>query len=227
VDFEALFAGDDRAFLLVPSGYPDAFSLVSPVVDAAAARGVKLVFLSVLGADADESIPYRRIERKIEASGARYVILRPNWFADNFHTFWKAGILHGQIQLPAGDGKTSFIDARDIAASAVAALTAEKFDGRAFNLTGPEALSYAEAAKILSTATEKEIAYTAISDEAFVAMLTSVSVPAEYAQFLTTIFAPVRAGHMAGVTGDVTELTGRSPLSLETYAKEHAKVLVE
>ncbi|WP_263416855.1 SDR family oxidoreductase [Terriglobus albidus] len=225
VDFDALFAGVDRAFLLVPSGYPDAFSLVAPVVDAAAAQKVKLVFLSVLGADADESIPYRRIERKIEASGSRYVILRPNWFDDNFHTFWKAGIVHGQIQLPAGDGKTSFIDARDIAASAVAALTTNKFDGRAFNLTGPEALSYAEAAKILSKATGKEIGYTAMSDEAFIAMLTSAGVPEEYGKFLATIFAPVRAGYMAGVTGDVTELTGKPALSLEAYAKDHANEL--
>lgn len=227
VNFDVLFAGVDRAFLLVPSGYPDAFDLVSPVVEAAAARAVKLIFLSVLGADADEKIPYRRIERKIEASGTRYVILRPNWFDDNFHTFWKPGIVHGQIQLPAGDGKTSFIDARDIAASAVAALTTNRFDGRAFNLTGPEALSYAEAAKILSAATGKEITYTAVSDEAFSAMLTSAGVPVEYAQFLATIFAPVRAGYMAGVTGDVMALTGRPALPLEEYAKDHADLLAE
>ncbi|WP_263411583.1 SDR family oxidoreductase [Terriglobus tenax] len=221
-DFDALFAGVDRAFILVPSGYVDPITPIAPVIDAAAARGVKIVFMSVLGVDADEEIPYRKLERRVEAAGVPYVIVRPNWFADNFHTFWKAGVVHGQIALPAAEGKSSFIDSRDIAASAVAALTTHKFDGRAFNLTGPEAFGYAEAAKILSRATGKTITYTATTDEAFIAMLTSVGVPADYAQMLAAIFAPVRAGYTAVVTGDVAELTGKQPISLATYAKDHA-----
>ena len=105
------------------------------------------------------SIPYRQVEIAIEKSGVPYVILRPNWFADNFHIFWKAGIDHGVIAVPAAEGKTSFIDSRDIAASAAAALTSSRFDGKAFNLTGPAALSYGEAAEILSAVLGRKIAY--------------------------------------------------------------------
>lgn len=221
-DFDTLFAGVDRLFLMLPTGYVESKALLLPLVQAAAARGVKIVFMSAIGVDADESIPYRQVERAIEASGVSYVILRPNWFADNFHVFWKAGIDHGQIATPAGEGKSSFIDARDIAASAAAALTSSRFDGKAFNLTGPEALSYAEAAETLSDVLGRKITYQAISDDAFIALLTGAGVSTDYAKFLAAIFYPVREGWTAVVTDHVQQLTGRTPHSLRDYA-EHNK----
>ncbi|WP_330082690.1 SDR family oxidoreductase [Methylocystis iwaonis] len=223
--FDAAFEGVDRAFVLLPSGYVNATELLLPVIEAAVARKVKIVFQSAFGVDADDSIPYRQVEIALEKSGARYVILRPNWFADNFHTFWKAGIDQGQIALPAGDGKSSFIDARDIAACAAAALTSGDFDGKAFNLTGPEALSYAQAAEILSQVVGKPIAYRPVDDEAFVGMLTGAGAPPDYAAFLASIFYPVREGWTAVVTADVETLTGAPPRSLRTYAQDHAREL--
>ncbi|MFO6063329.1 SDR family NAD(P)-dependent oxidoreductase, partial [Pseudomonas aeruginosa] len=77
------------------------------------------------------------------------------WPITTVHQCGKAALDQGQIALPAGDSRTSFIDVRDIAASAIAALTSTAFDGKAFNLTGPEALSYADAAAILSEVTGK------------------------------------------------------------------------
>jgi uncharacterized protein YbjT (DUF2867 family) len=162
------------------------------------------------------------VELALERSGTPFVIVRPNWFADNFQTFWKPGIDHGVIAVPAGDGKTSFIDTRDIAESAAAALTTDRFDGRAFNLTGPEALGYGEAAAILSRVTGKAIAYTPMDDDAFVGILTGAAVPEPYARFLASLFHPVREGWTAGVTGDVETLTGHAPRSLATYAQDNA-----
>ncbi|MBB3918402.1 SDR family oxidoreductase [Rhizobium fabae] len=219
------FEGVDRAHVLLASGHVDAKGLLLPIIEAAAERKVKVVLQSVFGVDADDSIPYRQVEIALEKSGTPYVILRPNWFADNFHTFWKPGIDHGQIAVPAADGKSSFIDARDIAASSVAALTSSAFDGKAFNLTGPQALSYEEAAAILSEATGKPIAYDAISDEAFIAILTGAGVPADYASFLASIFYPVRQGWTAVVTNDVETLTGKAPRPLKTYAADYAAAL--
>lgn len=219
------FEGVDRAYIMLPGGSVAVKELLLPVVEAAIARKVKIVFQSVLGVDADDSIPYRQIELQIEKSGVPYVILRPNWFSDNFHTFWKAGLAHGQIALPAGDGKTSFIDARDIAESAAAALTSNRFDGQAFNLTGPEALGYADAATILSGVIGKPVTYNAISDDTFVGILTGVGVPADYAELLASIFHPVREGWTAAVTPDVETLTGKAARSLATYASDYAVTL--
>ncbi|MFG1202427.1 SDR family oxidoreductase [Xanthobacter aminoxidans] len=220
--FATAFAGVDRLFLLAPTGSLDITARLLPVIEAAAARKVKVVLMTALGVDADDAIPYRQVELALERSGTPFVILRPNWFADNFHTFWKAGIDHGVIAVPAADGKTSFIDARDIAESAAAALTTDRFDGKAFNLTGPEALGYGDAAAILSSVTGKPIAYTPVSDDAFVGILTGAGVPEPYARFLATLFHPVREGWTARLTGDVETLTGHAPRALATYARDNA-----
>jgi uncharacterized protein YbjT (DUF2867 family) len=219
------FDGVDRLFLILAGGRLDAIDALTPVVEEAARRNVKIVFLSVFGVDADDSIPYRQVELKIIASGAPYVILRPNWFADNFHTYWKAGIEHGQIAVPAGEGKSSFIDVRDIADSAAAALTSTAFDNKAFNLTGPKALSYGEAATIISQAIGKPVGYSAVSDDVFIGILTGAGVPKDYAAFLASIFYPVREGWTSAVTGDVETLTGHAPRSLETYVADHVAAL--
>lgn len=224
-DFASLFAGVDRLFLLLPTGYVDSKGLLLPIVKAAAERKVKIVFMSVFGVEADDSIPYRQVEIAVEKAGVPFVILRPNWFADNFHIFWKAGIDHGVIAVPAAEGKSSFIDTRDIAASAAAALTSSAFDGKAFSLTGPEALSYGQAAEILSGVLGKKIAYQPITGEAFVAMLTGAGVPADYANFLAAIFHPVREGWTARMTEDVKTLTGKTPRSVRQYAEDNKALL--
>jgi uncharacterized protein YbjT (DUF2867 family) len=183
---------------------------------------VGIVLQSVFGVDADDGIPYRQVELALERSSAPFVVLRPNWFADNFHTAWLEGIRHGVIAVPAGDGASSFIDVRDVASSAASALTTDRFDGKAFNLTGPAALGYNDAAAILSRVSGRTIRYTPVDDEAFVGMLTGAGVPADYARFLASIFAPVREGWTAAVSDAVRTLTGRTPRSFEQYAQDHA-----
>jgi uncharacterized protein YbjT (DUF2867 family) len=180
--------------------------------------------MTAMGVDADESIPYRRAERMLEASGSPWVVIRPNWFMDNFHTYWAEGLRRGEIALPAGEGKTSFIDARDVAASAAGALATDRFDGRAFDLTGPEALGYGEAVEVLGEAEGRRIAYRASSDADFVAMMTGMGMPADYAGFLAAIFGPVREGWAAKVTGAVETLSGRPPRDFGAYARERAGV---
>ena len=223
--FPAAFEGVDRAYVMLPTGYVNSKELLLSVIQAAAERHVKVVFQSAFGVDADDSIPYRQVEIALEKSGTPFVILRPNWFSDNFHTFWKAGIDHGRIAVPAAEGQSSFIDVRDIAESAAAALTTNRFDGQAFNLTGPEAVSYAKAAQILSEVICKPIAYTPIDDQTFIGMLIGAGVPGDYASFLASIFHPVREGWTAAVTDHVQLLTGKPPRSLATYVREHATAL--
>lgn len=218
------FEGVNRVYVMVPTGYIDVVSLVTPVLDIAIKKGVKIVLQSVLGVDADDSIPYRQLELKVERSGVPFVILRPNWFSDNFHTFWLAGIKQGVITVPAAQGKSSFIDVRDIAESAAAALTIAEFDGNAFNLTGPEALSYADAAEMLSKASGQAIQYQAIDDATFVGILTNVGVPKDYASFLASIFYPVREGWTALTTDAVETLTGHAPRTLQTYIDDHIEL---
>lgn len=218
---DAALNGVDRAYLLLPAGHVQALALLLPVVKLLAERRIKVVFQSALGVNADDNIPYRQVELAIERSGTPFVILRPNWFADNFHSYWKAGVDHGVIAVPAGQGATSFIDARDIAASAAAALTRSDVDGQAFDLTGPEALGYGDAAQLLSDVLGRPVRYEAVSDATFVAQATGAGVPRDYAEFLAAIFHPVREGWTAAVTDAVQRLTGQAPRTLRSYVEDH------
>lgn len=219
--FDSAFEGVESAYVMLAGGYVESKALLIPVIEAAAVRNVKVVFQSVLGVDADDSIPYRQVEIALENSGVPYVILRPNWFSDNFHTYWKAVIGHGVIAVPAAEGKSSFIDVRDIASSAAVALTTDKFDNQAFNLTGPEALSYAESAEKISVALAKPVQYQAMEDREFIDMLVGAGVAADYAEFLTSIFYPVRQGWTAEVSDAVQVLTGKPARSLDNYIQDH------
>ncbi|HKY72931.1 MAG TPA: hypothetical protein VJL88_13510, partial [Nitrospira sp.] len=200
---------------------------LQPVVQAAAERKVKVVLQTAIGVEADDKIPYRQVELSLMRSGVPFVILRPNWFADNFHTFWLDGIKRGTVAVPAGDGRSSFIDVRDVASSAMAALTTDRFDGKSFNLTGPEALSYYEAAAVLSGVAGRKIIYTPVDDETFIEQATAAGLSRDYAVYLAPIFFPVRQGWTAGVTSDVQTLTGMPPRSFEQYAADHAAVFVD
>lgn len=219
--YAAALEGVDRAYLMLPGGQVQIQALLTPVLQAMTERGIKVVMQSVFGVDADDQIPYRQVELALERSGVPWVTLRPNWFADNFHTYWKAGVDQGVIAVPAGQGRTSFIDVRDIADSAAAALTTAAFDGRAYNLTGPQAHGYADAAELIGAMLGRPLRYQALDDAGFMAGLQGAGVPQDYAAFLTSIFHPVREGWTAAVTGDVLALTGHAPRSLATYVADH------
>ena len=135
-------------------------------------------------------------------------------------TYWGAGVRAGEIRLPAGEGKTSFVDARDIAAAAAGALTSSAHDGKAFVLTGPAALSYAEAAELLSRALGRRVAYSAVDDRTFVAEAVANGVPQDYAELLAIIFHPVAEGWTAAVTDAVETLSGKPPRSLQSSIED-------
>lgn len=217
------FAGADAAFLLAPPGHADQYALLKPLIDAAVAAHVgKVVLMSAMGANADESSPLRKAERHLEASGLAWNVIRPNWFMQNFNTFWLHGIqTQGSIALPVGNAKGSFIDARDIAAVAARLLTHHEFDQRDFDLTGAEALDHDQVAALLSRETGRTIGFQDIPAQAMLQGLLAAGLPADYAQFLVTILGFFKAGYSERITDNVQRITGQAPRRFEAYAHEH------
>lgn len=220
----AVLDGINAAYVLMPADNLNVLGYLSPVIREAAARGVKVVFQSVMGVEANEADPYRQAELQLERSGTPYVILRPNWFSDNFHVMWSHDVRAGRLMLPAGNGETSFIDARDIAEAAAAALTTRKFDGQAFTLTGPQALSFGTAAAVISRARGQPLEYVPMTEAAFVQGMQSAGFDAAYAAMLAELFAAVREQWTAPTTDAIQALTGHAPRSFERYAEERLKV---
>ncbi|MCG5051759.1 MAG: NAD(P)H-binding protein [Myxococcales bacterium] len=220
---QAAFAGARRAFLLSPPGYANQYPILSQMIAEAKKNELeKVVMMTAMGVDADPSIPFRRAELELEGSGLRYNIVRPTWFMQNFNTFWRHGIVAAHtIALPAADGKVGFVDARDISQTVAGLLLDDTHDNQAFDLTGPEAITHAQAAEILAAATGLPIRYENVSPESFKQTLLQVGLPADYADLLVQLFAGVRAGWANRTTPSVERVTGKPPRSLQTYAHDY------
>lgn len=219
----AAFEGVTKAFFLSPPGYADQHTLLSPLIQEAKRRGLeKVVLMTAMGANAVETSPFRRAEIELEKSGLAYNIIRPNWFMQNFHTFWIQGIKEqGKILLPAGKAKTSFIDARDISAVAAKLLTSDLLPNQDLDLTGPEALDHAQVADELSRATGKKIAYQETSPAEFRQGLYGAGLPRDYADFLVLIMGFLREGYAERTTENVRKILGREPSGFRQYAHDH------
>ncbi len=225
VGIKEAFDGVEKAFLLSPPGYADQYAMLSPMIQEAKRQGLKkVVLMTAMGANAVETTPFRRAEIELEKSGLQYNIIRPNWFFQNFNTFWIQGIKEqGKIMVPAGSAKTSFIDARDISAVAAKLLTSTAFDNLAFDLSGPEALTHDQVAHEITAVTGSHVGYQDLKPEVMKKTLLSFGLKEDYVDFMLLIFGFLREGYNARTTASVKEIIGREPLSIKEYVRDYKK----
>ena len=223
VKIRAALTGVQALYLASPS---DARAEpVKRVIDLVKETGVtRVVRLSAMGVENSDN-PLREVELYLERSGLEYTFLRPSWFMQNYSTLHAESIrTEGAIYEPAGDAKTGFIDARDIAAVGAKALTEEGHHAQAYALTGARAYNRYEIADIISQATGKTVTYNAITDEQFQAGMTSAGASKDYTALMTGLYQSVRAGYTATVTDTVAQVTGRAAISLEQFARDYKDV---
>ncbi|MBI3609660.1 MAG: SDR family oxidoreductase [Nitrospirae bacterium] len=225
----AAFAGVDKAFVLSPPG-PDLATLEGNAYDAAKRAGAKhIVKLSAAGIEADffAAAPgatwHNESERRLRALGVAWTILRPGPFASNVINFW--GIKQrGGLFLPVGTGKDAPIDPFDIAAVAVKVLTTPGHEGKIYELTGPEMLSYAEVVQKISAVTGKPSKFVDVPEATWRQEMQSAGFPPPMVDTLLAYFASVKAGRWYA-TSTVAELLGRPARTFEQWAKDHAAAL--
>jgi uncharacterized protein YbjT (DUF2867 family) len=220
--FPGALDGVDQVFVLAPTGHADQFTLLQPFLHAVHKTPRKVVTMTAKGVEFDEHNPMRRVELLVASSGAPFVHLRPGWFMQNFQSYWHPMIMgDGVITLPAGDSKTAFIDARDIADVAAVALSGDSLDGQALGLTGPEALTHDEAAAVLAGVANRPITYKHIDDASFKTILLGAGLPADYADTMIFLYGTVRQGFAADVDDSVARVLGKAR-TLKDYARDFA-----
>lgn len=222
--FAPALAGVSWLLLMAPPLDPNAPAELGPLVSEAKTAGVRhIVFISAFGVNHNEEAPLRRVEHIVMESGIPYTILRPNFFMENFSEgFLSHGIRqHGVIALAAGEGRTSFISVEDVAAAVVSAFR-RNLTGQEYDLTGPEALDHAEVARLISAASGRRVEYRPLTEEEMLALARATGMPEAAVQYLAALYAAVRAGLAATVTGDVEKLTGRPPLRFADFARAAA-----
>ncbi|MEP7123816.1 MAG: SDR family oxidoreductase [Byssovorax sp.] len=221
----AAVKGADRVFLLTPFA-ENQVELGKLLIDAAKAAGVKhIVKLSAIGANIEPGIQlgrwHRATEKNIEASGIAYTFLRPANFMDNFIHYYPPGG-DGNIYLPLGTGACSYIDSRDIAAVAAAVLTEEGHYGKAYDLTGPEAVTTAEAASAIGAVSGRDVHYVDVPDAAASKAMTDMQMPGWMVEAMMELHGIVKAGYASAISPLVEQLTGKAPRSFAEFARDRA-----
>lgn len=161
-----------------------------------------------------------RFEDTVRASSRPWTILRPAWFDQNFDEGLFVGPLaDGTLRLPTGDGREPFIDAEDIAAVAVAALTEPGHEGRTYELSGPETLSFGDAVATIADVSGRDVAFEAVTAEAWVTEPWVAAMPAPVLDVMQNLFAAIGRGDNDIVSTGVEDALGRPPTSFAAWAE--------
>ncbi|MGC5015982.1 NAD(P)H-binding protein [Streptosporangium sp. DT93] len=211
--------GVSKMYLMAPHEQPVDPAFVACAVE----RGVqRIVLLSSAAIEAMGDERLTAAERTVRESGTAWTILRPSWFAQNFDEgFLREAVMAGELALPLGDLRQAFVDADDIAAVAVAALTTTGHAGRRYELTGPAALSFAEATAIVAGASGRPVRFLG-TDEAYLDAQEAMGRPRAEAEAEVEAFAMLRKLGDERPGDVVRRVTGRAPKGFEAYAAEAA-----
>ncbi len=219
-------AGIDKLLLLLPNGQQQLVQ-EQQVVDLARAAGVRhVVKMSSMEATADATAPIPQVhwasEQYIRASGLAWTMIRPNFFMQNFLGSAKSIKESRSFSLPMGDGKAAMIDARDIGAVVAEALAGQGHEGKSYEITGPELLSFHQAAGRFSEVLGTTISYVPADPEAYLALLKRVLPNEWHANAVSALFREIAASVvLPHVTDTVRKLTGREPVSLARFVHDH------
>jgi uncharacterized protein YbjT (DUF2867 family) len=223
------FTGFDTLFLLFPL-VGNKVELAKNAVAAAKIAGVKhIVRSSGAGADATSAFALPKLQGTIDAlitaSGIPATFLRPAGFMQNFATFMNQQVRDGVFYAAHGDAVQSIIDARDIAAVAAKVLiNPAAHAGKAYTLTGGQAISHAEAALALSQAVGHSVKYQPISADEALNTMKQWGLPALVLEAMDSLNHIVAQGYAAGVSPDVEALLGRKPITFAQFANDYAAV---
>jgi NAD(P)H dehydrogenase (quinone) len=164
-------------------------------------------------------------EQAIKATGLRYVIFRNGWYQENLLRALPHALKSGQWHSAARGGRTSYVGREDIAEAIAAALATSALESRTYTLTGSEALSTEEIARLASHATGKLLSVVHVTDQQFAAGLKAAGVPEIFVSVLVSAEAETRAGNLSIVTDHVESLIGRAPRRLAEYLKKAKSAL--
>lgn len=231
----AAFAGGKRMLLISTARVGTRVAQHRNAIDAAARVGVKqIAYTSLLGAatpgnPAIVKLEHRATEELLERSGVAWTFLRDSQYAEAIATaVVPPALINGYLPDNAHDGAIAFVSRDDCIASAVAVLTTPGHDNRAYDLTGPELLSFPRAVAMAAQIAGREIEYRPVSDQAMFAYFDSLGVPRHASDEpsrsiipwssddMVTFGQSIREGFFAVQSDAVEKLTGREPRTLRS-----------
>jgi len=219
--YEEALSGADRVYLIPPLDSAAPVGIMLPFLEQARASGVRRAVLLSSSAIPAGGPAVGQVHRALPALFDQWAVLRPSWFMQNFtgdHMHAQSIRAEGTIRTAAGVGRIAFVDADDIAAVAVHALTDVQAPNADLVITGPEALSHADVATILTEVTGRTVIHRQLTYEQMRDHLAS-TLPPEYAAMLAGMDRANAEGAEDRTTDTVQRFTGRRPRSFRAHAE--------
>jgi uncharacterized protein YbjT (DUF2867 family) len=222
---DAALDGVTRALLISPL-HPRQVEWQGNFVEAARhAGGVHIVKLSGLGTAPGSPLRsgrwHAQTEQHITDAGLPFTCLHPPFFMQNLLRSATAIAAQGVLVASMQAGKIAMVDARDVAAIAVAALTSDGHVGKTYTITGSEALSFQEVATKLAAATGRPVTYQDVPLATVQQEMVAAGLPAWLVEVRMEFATALRDGYAAAVTDTVQAVTGQTARTFDAFAREH------
>lgn len=223
------FRGVDRVFFVTtPASGAEEETGLNAVAAAVGVDVEKIVYMSVHRADDAMEIPHFRekvaVEDAVKESGIEYTILRPNIFYQNDFWFEEPVTEHGAYSQPIGNVGLHGVDVRDVAAAAVRALFADKFNGQTYSIVGPELITGNEVARLYSKHLDTTVRYTGDDLDQWMAQQKQF-LPDWLVDDLSIMYDHFLKHGLKATADDhaqTQEILGRAPRSYEPFVREVA-----
>jgi len=154
-----------------------------------------------------------------------WTILRNNLYTDFVVQGLAGALASGALVATAGDGAVAYVTREDCARAAAAALAADDHERRVLDITGPAALTQTELAALASEFGGRPVRYTPVDPATQRARLAGFGVPAPFVEALVGFDLAAALGHLAVVSRDFQDLTGRPPTSVAEHLRAHRAAL--
>lgn len=219
---EAGLAGVDSVFILTRQSGRQ-LEQERNVIDAAERSGVRRivklsVFRAAVGSPLQIARQHSEMERAAEQSGLPRTFVRPVFLMQNLLGMVRDGAIH----TAAEDGRVAMVDARDVAAVAVNALTSRASEGKTYTLTGPQPLTFDEVAEILSEQTGERIRHVRVAPDGVRGAIERGGMEGWFAEDMAKLHGMLADGYEDLLTHDVRTVTGTSPSTLAEFARDFA-----
>jgi len=215
----AAFAGVDTLLLVSTDAVGERLEQQRAAIAAAAEAGVGRVVYTSAPDPVDDNpalvVPdHAGTEKALRESGLQWTALRNNLYAHMQVPTVQQAIASGRLVTNAGDGRVAYVTREDCAAVAAAVLTQDGHDGKAYDVTGPDALGADDLAALAGKLGGTPVEVVHLDDEAFVQGLVGAGLPDEVARLLASFGAAARGGYMDTVATTVADITGRTATPL-------------